>query len=857
MQLPVETVIPDLIKVLAESDSAVLEAPPGAGKTTRVPLALLESGMAASGKILMLEPRRLAVKAAAARMAQTLGESVGERVGFRIRGESKVSSRTCIEVVTEGVLTRMLQTDPGLEQTSVVIFDEYHERNIDSDLGLALTLYGRELFRERSDPLKLLVMSATLDGAAVAQLLGDAPVISSTGRSHAVEVIYGNAPARDAAIEPLMVSTIKEAVESQHGSILAFLPGKREIARTQKLLTEHFSPSNPEAPLVLPLHGDMKLADQRAAVAPCKVGARKIVLATSIAETSLTIDGVRVVVDSGLSRLPEFDPKTAMTRLVTRRVSRASSEQRAGRAGRTESGVCYRLWSSDQHNSLVSYTAPQITQADLAPVALSLYQFGVVDPDELSWLNPPPAGAYSQALSLLESLGALAKVETASGNELSRYVLTNHGEKMATLPVHPRLAHMLIVGCQYGLLKPASLLAAMLSSRDIVRDAGADINLRIDLLGAGSVPVQYRHTVREIKLQAAQYEKICIDYNRREAEIKQCSAEQVIGLLVACAYPDRVARQRSNKEYQLANGRMVRLRDDDPLGQNEWLAVAHVGGVGSNTTDNVYLAADIDPLLFDDDLAELVKVGNRVEWAAASSALKSERQWCIGKIVLRAEPLKDTLSPERSSAVAAFIRKKGLKILPWTDQLMALRDRIAFLRMADNNAVGESSPISVEWPDLSDEGLLAGIEQWLLPWLDNVSHVNHFAKIDLKAIFDVLLPWELRRQMDKLAPVSYTVPSGSKINLDYSQFPPVLAVKLQEMLGSSVHPAINNGTLLKVALLSPARRPIQVTQDITGFWSGSYDEVKKEMKGRYPKHNWPDDPTVAMASVRTTKKKKV
>ncbi len=855
MQLPVEAVIADLINALTESDSAVLEAPPGAGKTTRVPLALLESGVAASGKILMLEPRRLAVKAAAERMAHTLGESVGERVGFRIRGESKVSSRTRIEVITEGVLTRMLQTDPGLEQTTVVIFDEYHERNIDSDLGLALTLYGRELFRESRDPLKLLVMSATLDGAAVAQLLGDAPVISSKGRSHEVEIIHGNAPAAGTAIEPLMVSTIKEAVESQQGSILAFLPGKREITRTQKLLTEHFNPSNPDAPLVLPLHGDMKLADQRVAVAPCKPGARKIVLATSIAETSLTIDGVRVVVDSGLSRLPEFDPKTAMTRLVTRRVSRASSVQRAGRAGRTEPGVCYRLWSHDQHNSLVKYTAPQITQADLAPVALSLYQFGVVDPDELSWLDPPPAGAYSQALSLLESLNALQKV--SSGNELPRYVLTKHGEIMASLPVHPRLAHMLIFACRYGLLTLASQLAALLSSRDIVRDAGADINQRIDLLESGNVPAQYRHTVREIKLQAAQYAKICMDYKRNETELTQCGADQALGMLVACAYPDRVARKRGNGEYQLANGRMVRLRGDDPLGQNEWLAVAHVGGVSSNTTDNAYLAADINPVLFDDELATLVHSSNRVEWAAGSAALLSERQWCIGKIVLRAEPLNDALSPERSRAVAAFIRKKGLKILPWTDQLMALRHRIAFLRMADNKAAGESRADSVQWPDLSDEGLLAGIEEWLLPWLDNVSHVNHFAKIDLKAVIDVLLPWELRRQMDKLAPVSYTVPSGSKINLDYSQFPPVLGVKLQEMLGCTIHPSINNGTLLKVALLSPARRPIQVTQDIAGFWRGSYEEIKKEMRGRYPKHNWPDDPTAAMASVRTTKKKKL
>lgn len=854
MPLPIEAVIPDLVKAFQGGDSVVLEAPPGAGKTTRVPLALLESGTAgASGKILMLEPRRLAVKAAAARMAQTLGEAVGERVGYRMRGESRVSAATRIEVITEGVLTRMLQSDPGLAHTGVVVFDEFHERNIDSDLGLALTLYGRDIFRDDNSPLKILVMSATLDGAAVAQLLGDVPVVSSQGRSHAVEIIYGKPAVAGAAIEPVVVAAIEQAVATQSGSILVFLPGKREIQRTQQQLADCFK-NNPLAPSVWPLHGDMKLADQRAAVAPCKQGEKKVVLATSIAETSLTIDGVRVVIDSGLSRLPEFDPRTAMTRLVTRRVSRASAAQRAGRAGRTEPGVCYRLWSGDQHGGLAEYTPPQITQADLAPVALSLYQFGVADPGELSWLDAPPAGAYSQALALLESLGALSK------NQAGQLVLTRHGEAMANLPVHPRLAHMLVIATQAGLIAPACKIAALLSTKDVLRNAGADIRLRVDMLSAGNVAARYRHTVRETEKMASRFEQLCRDLTDKTAN-KPATAQQLdtataAGMLVACAYPDRIARRRDRGDYQLANGRLLQLRDDDPLRQSEWLAVAHVGGQAFASVDQAYLAAELDPRLFDHELSSLLVQIDKVEWPQNASALLSERQWCIGKLVLKSEPLVNSQSPQRTRAVATYIRKSGLQILPWTDQLMDIRARVNFLRLTGDKQRDSIEAGETDWPDCSDEGLLLTIEQWLLPWLDSVSHINHFAKVDLKAIFDVLLPWDQKQKMDQLAPATYTVPSGSKIRIDYSQSEPVLAVKLQEMLGSAAHPTINNGTLLKVALLSPARRPIQLTQDIAGFWQGSYEEVKKEMKGRYPKHFWPDDPVSATASSRSIKKKR-
>jgi len=476
MQLPVEAVVPDLIRVLRSGHSAVLEAPPGAGKTTYVPLALLESGVAGSGKIYMLEPRRLAVRAAAERMSQLLGQKVGQQVGYRIRGESKVSGTTRIVVITEGILARLLQSDPGLSDASVVIFDEFHERNIDSDLGLALSLYGRELFREETDPLKIIVMSATLDGSAVAKLLNNAPVISSKGRGFPVDIHYLPFEKKYPTLEQSVVAVIKQAIESQSGSLLVFLPGKKEIAKTQQLLADGFKDHVSPNVVVRPLHGDMPLKDQRKAIAAVSGECRKIVLATSIAESSLTIEGVRVVIDSGLSRLPAFDPRTALTRLVTQRASRASSDQRAGRAGRTEPGVCYRLWTQSQHDSLPSYTPPQITQADLAPLALALYQFGVSHPQELEWLDMPPNAAFAQAESLLQKLGALVKTDSDALH------LSDHGEQMAQLPVHPRLAHMLILSQKYGLFNTACRLAALLSGKDPVRNQGADIALRLSVL---------------------------------------------------------------------------------------------------------------------------------------------------------------------------------------------------------------------------------------------------------------------------------------------------------------------------------------------------------------------------------------
>lgn len=829
--LPIDSTLPALCEALAARHEVVLEAPPGAGKTTRVPLALLDAPWLAEQKILMLEPRRLAARAAAEQLARQLGEKPGERVGYRVRLDSCVSARTRIEVVTEGILTRMLQSDPGLEGVGLLIFDEFHERSLDADLGLALALQGRELLRE-GPPLKILLMSATLDGEAIAQLLDDAPIIRSEGRSYPVRTLYTGAAETGEWIVPRMVRVTEQALTEQEGSLLLFLPGQGEIRQLQARLEEQLT-----APdlIIAPLYGELSLSQQRRAIEPAPAGKRKLVLATAIAETSLTIEGINVVIDSGLSRLARFDPASGMTRLHTTRVSAAAATQRAGRAGRLAPGVCYRLWSRGQQEQLTPFTPPEILQADLAPLALQLLRWGVDNPHELRWLNPPPPAPWQQALELLAELGATEPVGAG-------LTLTTHGERLAQLPAHPRLAHLLLTGARHGLLSLAADLAALLSERDPLRDADADLERRLDWL-RGRAPAAARGPHQRLRQLAQQFRRMTPD-ETRPRPVADPESPRWIGFLLACAYPERIAlsRRPGGLHYRLSNGRGAQLGANDRLSRHPWLAVAQLSGHSQDSRDRIRLAAPLDPSLFDDLLADRVREEERVEWDAQQQRLIAEQQRRVGTLVLTAQPLKTASAEARQQALIRLIRKQGLSLLPWSEEINQWRARVAFCRAQDQQT---------DWPDLADDALLNTLEQWLAPWLTDISHINHFARLDLMAILKAQLPWPLPQQLDELAPERIRVPSGARLRLDYSEQPPVLAVKLQEMFGCSSTPALGFGVRVKLHLLSPARRPLQITQDLAGFWQNSYPEIKKEMKGRYPKHPWPDDPLAAPATART------
>lgn len=837
ISLPIDEVLPALREALATRHEAVLEAPPGAGKTTRVPLALLNEPWLAGQTILMLEPRRLAARAAAERLASELGEKVGETVGYRIRLDSKVGPKTRIEVVTEGILTRRLQDDPALDGVGLLIFDEFHERSLDADLALALSLNGRELFRD-DQPLKILLMSATLEGERLAGLLDDAPILRSEGRMYPVAMRWGRPLQPGEFIEPRLVQTILEALNDETGSVLVFLPGQAEIRRVHQQLADALGESTQV--LLCPLHGELDLAAQRAAIDPAPAGKRKVVLATNIAETSLTIDGVRVVIDAGLARVPRFDPGSGMTRLDTQRISKASATQRAGRAGRLEPGVCYRLWSQDQHEQLAAYASAEILSADLAGLALQLGRWGVT-PTQLVWLDVPPAAAYAQAQDLLDRLGAL------DGDALTR-----HGQAMAELPAHPRIAHLLLRGQALGLADMACDVAALLGERDILRGAGADLHSRLVLLsGEERAARGAQGGVQRARQLARQYR----GYLRGKATepVSDPDHPRWLGALLALAYPDRVAQQRraGGAEYRLANGRAALFAEADSLMKQAWLVIADLGSRQGQREERIYLAADFDPALFDSVLAEQVRVVDQLDWDEREGVLRAERQRKVGELILSREPLTGLDETARSQALVNLVRRKGLELLPWTPELRQWQARVALLRQLDLGSKGES-----EWPDVSDAALLKNLEHWLMPYLGKVSRLSHFANLDLSSIVHNLLPWPLPQRLDEQAPHHLSVPSGSSIRLDYSEQPPILAVRLQELFGLSDTPRIAGGRqVVKLHLLSPARRPVQVTQDLANFWRSTYAEVKKDLKGRYPKLFHKLDPWVESLNKKDIDKK--
>lgn len=827
--LPIYATLPELRARLAAHSAVVLMAPPGAGKTTGVPPVLLDEPWLQGRTILILEPRRLAARAACARMAHMLGDEVGGLVGYRIRFETRVSKRTRIEVLTEGILTRRLQTDPSLDGVGLVIFDEFHERHLHADLALALVRDSQRLLRP---DLKLLMMSATLDDAACARLL-DAPLVTSIGRSFPVEIDYAVRDP-DGPLAETVSQAVARALDAHAGDVLVFLPGAAEIRRTHALLTRRLG----DAVEIHLLYGDLPWEQQDRALQPGE--RRKVVLATPIAETSLTIEGVGIVIDSGYARAPQFDPRTGLTRLVTQRVARASADQRAGRAGRLGPGVCYRLWSEMTQRGLVPHPAPEIRTADLAPLALELAAWGT-PAEKLDWLDPPPLPALAQARDLLTQLDAL----DAGG------AITDVGRAMATLPLHPRLAHMVRAAEGLRIADLACDVAALLSERDIVTDGARswDLGVRLDALAAfrrqgrqgatahGVDP----HRCAQIERAARQWRRI-VDVRASDVTPDQA----LLGVVLTLAYPDRVAQRRAPDDlrYLLANGRGARLRASAMSPPPYLVAASLDAGAGEAI---IYLAASVTLDALRAQRASHIATQDIVRWDDTTEAVVAQREERLGVLVLGAAPLIDADPEKPRAAMLDGIRRLGIGALPWTPAARAWQARVLSLRHWCPDE---------DWPDVSDAALLATLDDWLAPYLDGIVRRAHLARLDLTEILKNMLDYERRRRLDQGAPIQIEVPSGSRVRLEYVPGQsPVLAVKLQELFGLADTPRVAWGRIpVTLHLLSPARRPIQVTQDLRGFWERTYAEVKKELKGRYPKHPWPDDPWSATPTARAKRK---
>jgi ATP-dependent helicase HrpB len=817
--LPIDAVLDQLAAALQAQPWAVLVAPPGAGKTTRVPLALLDEPWVGDGKLIVLEPRRLAARAAAERMAATRGEPVGRTIGLRVRLQSLTSAATRIEVVTEGVFARMIIEDPSLEGIAGVLFDEFHERSLDADLGLALALDAQAGLRE---DLRLLVMSATLDGARVASLLGSAPVIESEGRAHAVETRYVGRDPR-APIEDETVRVITRACAEERGSILAFLPGQREILRVADALPGRLGDDSVD---IACLYGALGRDAQDAAIRPSPPGRRKIVLATSIAETSLTIEGVRVVVDSGLSRVPRYEPDQGLTRLETVRASRASVDQRRGRAGRTEPGVCFRLWEAAATGALQPFTSPEILSADLSSLLLDLAAWGVRDPATLAWLDPPPAAALAPARALLESLGAI----DATG------ALTPQGRALRGLALPPRLARMVIDAERWGETRLAADVAAVLVERGLGGD-GADVGTRVE---------RFR---RDRSKRAIDARRLAQGWARQAvpgAKVRDDGPVAGTGRLLALAYPDRIAKSRDRAgEYVMANGRAAALEAHDPLAREPFLAIAEIAGRAGAA--HILAAA---PITFE-DIAEIagaaIEPRDEISFDRTAGALRARRVRRLGNLVLAEQPLAVPASEAAAERLARGLAEAGIERLPWTKAQQQWRDRVLFLR----RTIGADLPDN-PWPDVSDAVMASEAIGRFAPFLLGKTSLAEIRAEDLDAVLQALLPWDLARRLETEAPTHFEAPTGSRVAVDYSDLAsPTLAIRVQELYGLSEHPALAGGRIpLTLQLLSPAHRPIQITKDLPGFWRGSWSAVKSEMKGRYPRHVWPDDPQNAVATTR-------
>jgi ATP-dependent RNA helicase HrpB len=835
--LPIDVVLDDLSRTLDKHNAAVLVAPPGAGKTTRVPLALLDAPWTRDKKIIVLEPRRIAARASADRMAKSLGERAGETVGYRVRFGSKVSRATRIEVVTEGIFTRQILDDPELTGVAAILFDEFHERSLDADLGLALARDAQEGLRE---DLRILVMSATLDGARVAKLLGDAPVVESEGRAFPVETRYLGRKA-DAPLERQMAEAIASALRADDGSVLAFLPGAAEIRRTQNLLGERVSDASTE---IVPLFGALDTAVQDRAIAPAPKGTRKVVLATSIAETSLTIEGVRIVVDSGLARVPRYEPDIGLTRLETVRASRAAVDQRRGRAGRTEPGVCYRLWDEPQTASLAPYTQPEILSADLSSLVLDLAQWGVSDPAALSLLDQPPQPAWKEAKSLLAELNAL----DADGR------ITAEGKSLRALALPPRLARMIVDSHRAGSGETAAEIAAVLTERGLGGDS-VDLDHRLDQYRRDRSPraASARDLARRWASQVAEAERRANSVASPSplagegrgggptgATASVGDSDLSTGIMLAFAFPDRVARNRGNGGFLLANGRGAAVEQTSSLARAPYIAVAEMTGTAAS--GRILLAAPISEGDIEKNFAEHVETSDEIFFDRGAMALRARRKRSLHAITLSEAPL--TLTPSEATAriLADGLIAAGLDRLPWSKAARQWRDRVMFLRKAEGGS----------WPDLSDEALIARRDDWLVPALYDKTALKDVTAGDLSDALMELLPWDLRARLEREAPTHFEAPTGTMLAIDYeAEQGPTIAVRLQELFGLNTHPSIAGGKVpLVLELLSPAQRPVQVTRDLPGFWRGSYNAVRSDLRGRYPRHPWPDDPANALPTRR-------
>ena len=823
--LPINEALAPLAAALAGRRSVLLQAPPGAGKSTIVPLALLDSAWLGERKILMLEPRRIAARTVAHRMAELLGEAVGNTVGFRTRLDTRVSRDTRVEVVTEGILTRMLQADSELSGIGCVIFDEFHERSLNADLGLALCIESQENLRE---DLRILVMSATLDVRPLARLLDDAPIIAAEGRSFEVDTHYV-ARRTEMPLELQTTQVLLSALERHEGDILCFLPGAAEIGRVQRALEASMLGAGVR---VLPLYGELTGAAQDAAIAPAKTGERKIVLATTIAETSLTIEGIRVVVDSGLRRYAEFDPATGMSRLKTGKVSQAAADQRRGRAGRLSTGHCYRLWSEGTQASLAPHTAPEILHADLAPLALELCCWGAADAARLTWLDPPPAAPLAQARDLLRQLEAI--------DDEGR--ITPHGRALTAAGAHPRLAHMLVKGGALGAARLSCDLAALLSERDVLRTApgtrDVDLRWRVSALrGARDLPPGL--TVDSRALQQAARSSSNWQRQFRGGGHEAADPHAWTGLLVGLAYPDRIARARDGGgRYLLANGRGARFSEPQALAKSEFIVAAELDGAEREA--RIFLAAPIELAELERHFAEHITNHTDIFWDEREQAVRARRERRLGALVLESSDIRDPDPQAVQNAALNGLRQLGLGALPWTNDLRQWQARVLLM-------LKFAVPAPEPWPDLRDEALAAALEEWAPPWIAGLVRREHFARLDLGNALRSRLSYAQGAILEREAPTHFVVPSGSRIPIDYLDGEvPTLSVRLQEMFGLSETPSVANGKLpLLLKLLSPARRPVQITRDLVSFWNRGYHEVKKDLKGRYPKHYWPEDPYTA------------
>lgn len=824
-QLPIMEVLSDLRLALQGGNTVILQAPPGAGKSTVLPLELMNAPWLEGKKILMLEPRRLAARSVARRMAQIKGQKIAQDIGYRVRFDSKVGPNTQVEVVTEGILTRMMQDDNALEDVGLVIFDEFHERSIHADLGLVLCRQIQEILRE---DLRILIMSATLNLEALTSLCPDAPLIQSAGRQYPVDHIYLSHPSGSPVIGP-MTQAIRQALQEQKGDILAFLPGAGEIRKIAEKLNDSVG-TNID---VFPLYGDLSFSQQDQAIQPSPPGRRKVVLATSIAETSLTIEGIQTVIDSGLARLPNFDPRSGLTRLETVEVTHDAADQRAGRAGRLGPGVCYRLWEKRRHQYLQPHRKPEIMGADLSSLVLELANWGVLDIGDIDWPTEPPRAAIAQAQSLLEGLGAL--------NEKG---ITPWGKRLIRFPSHPRLAHLLLKGDEIGAGALAADISAVLEERDPLGwEVGADICRRLDALrdfrNKSRGPGDRRALARLERVSQIWQRKLRVDALRKDPD------PYMVGRLLAEAYPERIARKMDEKtaRYRLWNSRPASLKKEDHLSDYDWVAAAHVdGGINKG---RIFLGAPLDP----EDLTERITEEKLVVWDAEKGQVVGKIERKLGSLLVSEKSTKD-IDPELAATVLCNTIRKDSRLLPWDNGADNWLARLGSLRKWYPEK---------DWPELTRSILLETLEDWLKPYLTRINKASELEKLDLISLVSAKIPWELNQQLTQLTPTHIKVPSGSNIRLQYFEDgrAPILAVRLQEVFGMLDTPTVNGGRQkVMVHLLSPARRPVQVTQDLRSFWENTYSEVRKELRGRYLKHHWPEDPFTAEATSKIKRKKK-